>query len=214
MFKHQEILKMQKILFSLFMIAFMFVGINAQDVDPDKRGYIVKVGDKAADFELVLANEEGTKVTLEDMKGKVIMLQFTASWCGVCRKEMPFIEEEIWQLHKDKDFVLIGVDRDEPLEKVQQLAEQTGVTYPLALDPGAEVFQLFATKKSGVTRNVIINPEGEIVYLTRLFEREEFDEMKEVINELIEENEKGKNGKKSKKKKLKKGKKAKKHNKS
>ena len=46
------------------------------------------------------------------------MLQFTASWCGVCRKEMPFIEKDIWQKHKDNEaFALYGVDRDEPLDK-------------------------------------------------------------------------------------------------
>ena len=195
---------MQKILFSFLMIAFVFSGLNAQDIEPDKRGYIVKVGDQSPNFELVLADGKDTKVSLEEMKGKVVMLQFTASWCGVCRKEMPFIEEEIWQLHQDKDFVLIGVDREEPLEIVQKLAEQTGISYPLALDPEAEVFQLFASRKSGVTRNVIINPDGEIVYLTRLFERGEFDEMKAVINELIEANEKGKKSKKGKKKKTKK----------
>jgi hypothetical protein len=55
------------------------------------------------------------------------------------------------------------------------------ITYPLALDPGAEIFGLFAQKEAGVTRNVIINREGEIIFLTRLFERQEFDEMKNVI---------------------------------
>ena len=43
-------------------------------------------------------------------------------------------------------------------------------TYPLALDPGAKIFSLFVDKDSGVTRNVVINKEGEIVFLTRLFE--------------------------------------------
>lgn len=153
---------------------------------PDKRGYIVKVGDKAPQFELTL--DDGKVVKSEDLKGKVVMLQFTASWCGVCRKEMPHIEADIWQKLKDNpDFVVIGVDRDEPLEKVLQLKEQTEVTYPLALDPGAEVFALFASKKSGVTRNVIINQNGEIVFLTRLFEQTEFDAMKDKIFSLLKE---------------------------
>jgi hypothetical protein len=59
------------------------------------------------------------------------------------------------------------------------------ITYPLALDPGADIFGLFAEKKAGVTRNVIIDRDGRIIFLTRLFERQEFDEMKKVIfNEL------------------------------
>ena len=98
---------------------------------PDSVGYIVRVGDIAPEMELELT--DGQKVKLSDLRGKVVMLQFTASWCGVCRKEMPFIEKDIWQKHKSNpNFALIGVDRDEPLETVLGFAEKTGVTYPLA----------------------------------------------------------------------------------
>ncbi len=152
----------------------------------ETRGYIVSVGDKAPDYEMTLDN--GTVLKSSDNLGKVVMLQFTASWCGVCRKEMPLIEAEIWEQLKDNpNFVLVGVDRDEPLDKVLKFKEQTKVTYPLALDPGSAIFGLFARKKSGVTRNVIIDQNGEIVFLTRLFERGEFDEMKDVIFDLLEE---------------------------
>ena len=112
--------------------------VKAQQVTPDNAGYIVKVGDMAPDFEMELT--DGQKVKLSDLRGKVVMLQFTASWCGVCRKEMPFIEKDIWLKHKDnKAFALFGVDRDEPLETVVAFAKRTGVTYPLALDPGLHV---------------------------------------------------------------------------
>ncbi len=55
------------------------------------------------------------------------------------------------------------------------------ITYPLALDPGADIFGLYALKTSGVTRNVIIGKTGKIIFLTRLYERPEFDAMKKVI---------------------------------
>mgnify|MGYP001241767502 CR=1 FL=1 len=151
----------------------------------DSTGYIVKVGDRCPDFKLTLAN--GKTSSLKELKGKVVMLQFTASWCGVCRLEMPFIEKEIWQVYKDKGLVLIGVDRDEPVEKLTKFSEDMKITYPLALDPGAAIFALFAEKQSGVTRNVVIDPNGKIVFLSRLFYRADFDAMKEKIRTLLEE---------------------------
>jgi peroxiredoxin len=148
--------------------------------------YLVKVGDQAPDFTI---NEvDGKSYKLSDLKGQIVMLQFTASWCSVCRKEMPFIENEIWKPKKEKGLKVIGIDRDEPIEKAKELIEATGVTYPIALDPGAEIFGKYAEKKAGVTRNVIIDREGKIIFLTRLFKREEFDEMKKVIFNELEKN--------------------------
>ncbi|MEJ2594366.1 MAG: TlpA disulfide reductase family protein [bacterium] len=149
----------------------------------DDRGYIVRVGDEAPNIQLQLT--DGSSFTLDELKGKVVVLQFTASWCSVCRKEMPHLEKEVWLPNKDRDFILIGVDYDEPLEKVISFKEKMKITYPMALDPGAEIFALFAHKKSGVTRNVVIDRTGHIAFLTRLFDREEFDGMKTKIQELL-----------------------------
>ncbi len=153
-------------------------------VTADDRGYIVEVGDIAPDF--TLQTTTGGDFKLSDMRGKIIMLQFTASWCGVCRKEMPFIESDIWQKYKDNPkFCLLGIDRDEPLEKVLEFAKQMGITYPMVLDPGGDVFALYAERKAGITRNVIIDTDGHIVMLTRLFNEEEFARMCQKIGELL-----------------------------
>ena len=155
-----------------------------EEAKADSVGYIVKVGDMAPDFTAVLT--DGSKVTLSELRGKVVMLQFTASWCGVCRKEMPFIESDIWQKHKNnKDFALIGIDRDEPLDKVIAFAKQTGVTYPMALDPGADIFAKYALRKAGITRNVLIDRNGRIVKLTRLYNPEEFAELVKEIDKIL-----------------------------
>ena len=154
--------------------------------EPDSVGYIVRVGDIAPEMEMELT--DGQKVKLSDLRGKVVMLQFTASWCGVCRKEMPFIESDIWQKHKaNPNFALYGIDRDEPVETVKAFAEKTGVTYPLALDPGADHFAKYADRKAGITRNVLIDKEGKIVMLTRLYNEEEFAELCKKIDEMLAE---------------------------
>ena len=153
---------------------------------PDDYGYVVKIGQQMPDINFKLAN--GKHISTSDLKGKVVMLQFTASWCSVCRKEMPHIESEIWQKHKsNKNFALYGIDMDEPADKVKKFAEDMKITYPLALDPGAEIFYTFAAKGAGVTRNIILDKNGKIAYLTRLYKEDEFNEMKEVIELLLKE---------------------------
>lgn len=160
------------------------VATEAMSAQADSTGYIVRIGEIAPDFTITLT--DGKQVTLSSLRGKVVMLQFTASWCGVCRKEMPFIEKDIWLKHKDNaDFALIGIDRDEPLEKVLAFAKSTGVTYPLGLDPGADIFAKYALRDAGITRNVLIDREGKIVKLTRLYNEEEFASLVQQINEML-----------------------------
>ena len=128
-------LKTFRLLIVLFAFSILACSLSTQD----DRGYIVKVGDVAPDFSTKLDN--GNSFKLSDYKGKVVMLQFTASWCGVCRKEMPFIESELWQVYKDKGLVIVGVDRDEPAKKMKELKDATGITYPLAFDDNADIFR-------------------------------------------------------------------------
>ena len=146
--------------------------------------YLVKVGDMAPDF--TLKYTDGTEFTLSALRGKVVMLQFTASWCGICRGEMPHIESRIWQPHKDNaDFVLVGVDREEPREVVEEYTAKLGTTYPMLLDDKGDVFASYAVRKSGITRNVLIDRDGRIVKLTRRFEEAEFNDLVATIDSLL-----------------------------
>jgi peroxiredoxin len=153
----------------------------------DDRGYIVKVGDQAPDF--VIEYLDGKTTKLSDLKGKMVMLQFTASWCAVCRKEMPYIEKDIWNKHQaNPNFALIGNDLKEDKETTAKFAETMKVTYPLTLDTDGSRFALYTGPKAGVTRNIIIDKEGKIVMLTRLFEMEEFNAMARFIDDYLATN--------------------------
>ena len=66
------------------------------------RGYRVQVGDPVPAF--ALTDLDGKTWSNEDLLGSVYILQFTASWCGVCRKEMPHLEERVWQRFKKDGF--------------------------------------------------------------------------------------------------------------
>jgi peroxiredoxin len=157
----------------------LIIAFSCAHCQEEDRGYIVQIGEIAPDF--TLTTTEGKTFKLSDYRGKVVMIQFTASWCSVCRKEMPHIESEIWQPLRDKDFVLIGLDRNETAEVAARFAKTMKISYPLAPDPNSDVFGLYALKEAGVTRNVIIDRDGKIVFLTRLYEEKEFNKMKEVI---------------------------------
>jgi peroxiredoxin len=146
--------------------------------------YIVKVGDTAPDF--TLPATDGSTFTLSSQRGKVVMLQFTASWCGICRKEMPHIEQQIWQRHKNNEnFILVGVDREETKEEVEAYTKKIGTTYPMLLDTAATAFSSYALRQSGITRNVLIDRDGKIVKLTRRFQEDEFNELVQCIDSLL-----------------------------
>ncbi len=171
-----------KKLFLLLTGLFVSMMLNAQN---DNRGYRVKVGDTAPD--ITIRYTDGTVKKLSDFRGKTVMLQFTASWCGVCRKEMPFIEKDIWLKHKDHpNFVLLGIDLKESKEKTEEFAKAIGITYPLTLDPDGQSFYTYAEKNAGVTRNIIIDKNGKIIYLTRLYDPKEFREMVKIIEKELQ----------------------------
>ena len=167
------------------LLCFFALALSVCAQVADDRGYIVQVGDALPALNLTLT--DGRQVTPDDLKGKVVLIQFTASWCGVCRKEMPHLEKEVWLKYKDHpDFFMVGVDLDEPLEKVISFGETVGITYPLALDPGGKLFYQFAAQNSGVTRNILSDRDGNIIMLTRLFDQEEFNQMTAKIGKQLE----------------------------
>lgn len=170
----------------LFVMSFVVVAQEKDGIVVYDNEYLVKVGDMAPDFTLELT--DGSTFTLSEQRGKVVMLQFTAGWCGVCRKEMPFIERDIWQRHKDNgNFVLLGIDREETKEQIDAFVKKVGTTYPIAMDVNADVFASYALRNSGITRNVLIGKDGKIVMLTRLFNDDEFKSLVERIDMMLAE---------------------------
>lgn len=171
------------VLFSLFLLNRGYAQTFQQEIPADY-GYIVKLGETVPDFDLILP--DGTKTSMKALRGKVVMLQFTASWCSVCRKEMPHIEKDIWLKHKDnKNFALYGIDLKEDTKTILKFMKDMKISYPLALDLDGSIFSKFTVPEAGVTRNVIVDKNGRIVFMTRLYKEEEFNEMKNVIEELL-----------------------------
>ena len=171
---------MNRITFFLLLLVFPLTFVPQNE---ENRGYRVKVGDPVPPLTLQMIN--GEIWTNKDFIDKTVVIQFTGSWCSVCKKEMPELESRVWQNYKEKDFLLIGIDIKDTRDRMISFIEKTGVTYPIAWDPEAGIFDLFTLKGAGVTRNIVINKRGEIVFLTRLFEEKEFQAMIDKIDELV-----------------------------
>jgi len=165
--------------FLLFILLFSFVTCKNEN----NRGYKIKVGDQIPEIKLQMRN--GEVWTNKNFQDKVVVIQFTGSSCSVCRREMPALEEKVWKQFKNEDFLLIGIDTKESKEKVDLFIDKIGVTYPIAYDINGKIFSEFTIKGAGVTRNIVVNKNGEIVFLTRLYEEKEFNLMIQKIKSLL-----------------------------
>ena len=94
----------------------------------------------ATDFEV--ETFDGETLRLSDLNGKVVVLNFWASWCPPCRWEMPFFET-MWQEYRDQGVVFVGIAMSDTLENVKAFAEESGVTYPVALDTTTEIARAY-----------------------------------------------------------------------
>ena len=112
---------------------------------------------KAEDF--TLENLEGSPVSLKDFQGKVVFLNFWATWCPPCRAEMPHMEK-LWQKFKEEDFVILAVDLREGKEKVSSFVKENGYTFPVLLDSGGEVANTYGIR--AIPTTYLVDPEGKI----------------------------------------------------
>ena len=94
----------------------------------------------APDFEV--ETFDGETLRLSDLNGKVVVLNFWASWCPPCRWEMPFFET-MWQEYRDQGVVFVGIAMSDTLENVKAFAEESGVTYPVGLDTTTEIARAY-----------------------------------------------------------------------
>ena len=111
----------------------------------------------APDFEM--ETFDGETFRLSELEGKVVVLNFWASWCPPCRWEMPFFET-MWNEYRDRDVVFVGVAMSDSLEDAKGFAEESGVTYPIGLDQTNEIVRAYEVYSLPTT--FFIDKEGHI----------------------------------------------------
>ena len=110
-----------------------------------------------ADF--TLSDLDGRRWTLKSLRGKVVLVNFWATWCPPCRKELPDLET-LSQRFADKGLVILAIS-DEDAGKVKPFIEKQRITYTVLLDPGHKVADEFAV--DGVPKSFIYDREGKLV---------------------------------------------------
>ncbi len=114
-------------------------------------------GAPAPDF--TLNQLDGSAIRLADLKGQVVLINFWATWCGPCRLEMPDIQKQYDAL-KDKAFTVLAVNLDEPADDVRRYTSDLALTFPVLLDPGAKVNDLYRVR--GYPTTFFVNRDGVI----------------------------------------------------
>ncbi|MGH2605253.1 MAG: TlpA family protein disulfide reductase [Anaerolineales bacterium] len=116
------------------------------------------VGAPAPDF--TLAATDGVRYTLSELRGQIVVLNFWATWCTPCRIEMPMLQAR-YERDRENGLIVLGVNFDEPAADVRLFGQELAISFPLLLDPGAEVQRLYRVR--GYPSTFVIDREGKLV---------------------------------------------------
>lgn len=143
---------------------------------------LVASADAAPDF--TLPSSKGDNVRLAEQRGQVVMLNFWASWCGPCRKEMPLLDA-MYQRYSSAGFVLYGVNVEEDNTDAKKLLKELGVTFPVLFDTESKASSLYNVDAMPTT--VVIDKKGQVRYVNRGYKEGDENKYRDQIRELIKE---------------------------
>lgn len=143
---------------------------------------VVKTGDKAPDFSIQM--EDGTVKNLSDLAGKVVWINFFATWCPPCRKELPHLEKEVYKKFKsNKDFEVLVIGREHDWATVNKFKADNNFELPFYPDATRKIFSKYA--QQNIPRNFLIDKDGNIVVASTGFNEKEFNEIIQKVEELL-----------------------------
>lgn len=137
---------------------------------------------KAPDF--TLKSSSGKNLKLSEHRGEVVLLNFWASWCGPCRKEMPYLEQ-IQEKYSDYGFTVMGVNVEEDSSKAKKMLKDIPVSFPILYDTTNSVSKAY--KVSAMPTTVIIDRDGNMRYLHKGYKSGDEATYKQWVKKLIRE---------------------------
>jgi peroxiredoxin len=140
------------------------------------------VGATAPDFTLRTLN--GPNMRLQEQRGKVVLVNFWATWCGPCRKEMPHLNR-ISDKYKSAGLAMMGVNVDEDVRKAAEVAGKLAVSFPVLLDTDKAVSKLYDL--NAMPSTMVIDRSGRVRYLHRGYQDGYENQYDQQIRELLKE---------------------------
>ncbi|MED4569617.1 thiol-disulfide oxidoreductase ResA [Brevibacillus agri] len=137
----------------ILLVALVFAVYSSFVKDPN----VIKVGRDAPNFSLEQLN--GTPVTLSDLRGKGVVLNFWGTWCEPCKAEMPALQKQ-YEASKDKGLVVLGVNIGESAITVEQFVKQVDVNFPILMDRQSNITKLY--RIGPIPTTFFIDPDGEV----------------------------------------------------
>ncbi|HHQ14695.1 MAG TPA: TlpA family protein disulfide reductase [Chromatiales bacterium] len=141
-----------------------------------------EVSGPAPDFSLV--NRQGQTVSLSDLKGQVVLINFWATWCGPCRKEMPLLEQ-LYERYEPLGFTLLGVNVEENPKDADAFLKETPVTFPVLFDPDNRVSKMYDV--SAMPSTVLVDRKGQMRFLHHGYQEGYENEYQNQIRLLVRE---------------------------
>lgn len=142
----------------------------------------VKEGQKAPDFSISLEN--GQTKSLSDLEGKVVWINFFATWCPPCRKELPHLQEAVYEAFQNRnDFELLVIGREHNWEEINKFKADNNYKLPFYPDPEREIFSKYA--KQTIPRNFVIDKDGKIVVSSIGYNEEDFEKIINKVENLL-----------------------------
>jgi peroxiredoxin len=140
------------------------------------------VGSPAPDFTLRVL--DGPNLRLQEQRGKVVLVNFWATWCGPCRKEMPHLNR-IADKYRSSGLVMLGINVDDDVRNAAELASKLGVKFPVLLDTDKKVSKLYDLNSMPST--LVIDRNGRVRYLHRGYQDGYEDLYDKQIRDLLKE---------------------------